>query len=104
MGSAQEPFDFDRPFDIDAAAGDRGDAGEPEPQYYTARHLLEALRALDEKYLDRPLVLIHGKSLHKPNLVQGLIPALTPISRSAVDSKAPSLLTLGELVDPPQPS
>lgn len=97
MGSANGPLDFD------ASSGDRADDGEREPQYYTARHLLDALSALDEKYLDRPLVLIHGKSLHKPNLVQGLLPALTPISRTAVDSKAPSLLTLGELVDPPQP-
>lgn len=68
-----------------------------EEEYYTARHLLEALRNLDDQYLDMPLVLIHGKSLQKPNLVQGLIPAPTPVRRSAVDSKKTSLLTLGLL-------
>jgi len=68
-----------------------------EEEYYTARHLLEALRNLDDQYLDMPLVLIHGKSLQKPNLVQGLLPAPTPVRRSAVDSKKTSLLTLGLL-------
>lgn len=68
-----------------------------EEAYYTARHLLEALRNLDDEFLDMPLVLIHGKSLQKPNLVQGLIPAPTPVRRSAVDSKKTSLLTLGLL-------
>lgn len=68
-----------------------------EEAYYTARHLLEALRNLDDQFLDMPLVLIHGKSLQKPNLVQGLIPAPTPVRRSAVDSKKTSLLTLGLL-------
>jgi hypothetical protein len=48
--------------------------------------------------LDLPLVLIHGKELHKPNLVQGLIPAPIPVNRDVVDSKPPSLLTLGQLV------
>lgn len=72
-----------------------------EEQYYTARHLLEALRNLDDRYLDMPLVLIHGKSLQKPNLVQGLIPAPTPVRRSAVDSKKTSLLTLGLLTGSP---
>jgi hypothetical protein len=67
--------------------------------YYTARHLLEALRHLDESLLDLPLVLVHGKGLQKPNLVQGLVPAPTPILRSTVDAKQPSLLTLGELID-----
>jgi hypothetical protein len=72
---------------------------EGERQYYTARHLLEALQGLDPQYLDLPLVLIHGRELQKPNLVQGLIPAPTPVSRVAVEAKPPSLLTLGELID-----
>jgi hypothetical protein len=72
-------------------------AAAAEEAYYTARHLLEALRNLDDQFLDMPLVLIHGKSLQKPNLVQGLIPAPTPVRRSAVDSKKTSLLTLGLL-------
>jgi hypothetical protein len=75
------------------------DAPDADVPYYTARHLLNALQRLDEQFLDLPLVLIHGKELHKPNLVQGLIPAPTPVSRRAVETKPPSLLTLGELVD-----
>lgn len=73
-----------------------------DEEYYTARHLLEALRNLDDEYLDMPLVLIHGKSLQKPNLVQGLIPAPTPVRHSAVDSKKTSLLTLGLLTGGPR--
>jgi hypothetical protein len=72
---------------------------DDEVKYYTARHLLHALQALDDRFLDLPLVLVHGKELHKPNLVQGLLPAPTPVNRAAVEAKAPSLLTLGELFD-----
>jgi hypothetical protein len=62
--------------------------------YYTARHLLQALQALDDALLDAPLVLIHGKTLDKPNLIHGFLPALTPCDQATVDSKKPSLLTL----------
>ena len=75
------------------------EADDAEVKYYTARHLLHALQTLDERFLDLPLVLVHGKELQKPNLVQGLLPAPTPVNRTAVEAKAPSLLTLGELVD-----
>ena len=75
------------------------DSDEADVKYYTARHLLHALQALDEQFLDLPLVLVHGKGLQKPNLVQGLLPAPTPINRAAVEAKPPSLLTLGALVD-----
>ncbi len=67
--------------------------------YYTARHLLAALQNLKPHLLDMPLVLIHGKSLHKPHLIQGLLPTITPVLREVVEAKPPSLLTLGELVD-----
>src|SRR6516225_7402606 len=46
----------------------------PGIYYYTARHLLQALKNLDEGLLDLPLVLVHGKELDKPNLVSGMIP------------------------------
>ncbi len=72
---------------------------EEERTYYTARHLLQALLQFDDNLLDLPLVLVHGKDLNKPNLVQGLIPMPTPVVRSVVESKQPSLLTLGELVE-----
>jgi hypothetical protein len=65
---------------------------EEEPVYYTARHLLQALNNLDERLLDLPLVLVHGKKLTKPNLVSGIIPS--PI---VVEEKNPSLLALADL-------
>jgi hypothetical protein len=68
-----------------------------EEVYYTARHLLEALKKLDDRLLDYPLLLIHGKELHKPNLVHGFVPAPTPVNQEIVDAKKPSLLTLAEL-------
>jgi hypothetical protein len=68
-----------------------------EKIYYTARHLLQALKNLDENLLDCPLVLIHGKDLHKPNLVDGLIPAPIPVAQTTVDDKKPSLLALADL-------
>jgi len=68
-----------------------------EPVYYTARHLLQALRELDEGLLDLPLVLIHGKDLTKPNLVYGILPAPIPVERTVVDQKKPSLLALADL-------
>lgn len=70
-----------------------------EPVYYTARHLLKALEQLDPALLDLPLVLIHGKELQKPRLIQGLLPTPTPVVREAVEAKQTSLLTLGQLVD-----
>ena len=73
------------------------DFAADEPIYYTARHLLEALQKLDEPLLDCPLVLIHGKQLHKPNLIRGLLPTLTPIDQEAVEAKPPALLTLADL-------
>jgi len=73
------------------------DVGKSEERYYTARHLLEALVALDERLLDLPLVLIHGKDLSKPNLVTGILPAPVPIDRRAATEKKPSLLALAQL-------
>ena len=67
-----------------------------EEVYYTARHLLEALQKLDDHLLDCPLLLIHGKGLHKPNLVHGFVPAPTPVDLEVVEAKKPSLLTLAE--------
>ena len=64
--------------------------------YFTGRHLLRALQALDDALLDAPLVLIHGKGLEKPNLVHGFLPGLTPCDQGAVDAKRPSLLTLAQ--------
>ena len=68
-----------------------------EQVYYTARHLLQALSNLDESLLDRPLVLVHGKELTKPNLVHGLIPAPIPVDQTIVEEKKPSLLALADL-------
>jgi hypothetical protein len=68
-----------------------------EPVYYTARHLLQALNNLDERLLDFPLVLIHGKELTKPNLVSGLIPTPIPVHQGTVEEKKPSLLGLADL-------
>ncbi len=67
--------------------------------YYTARHLLNALQQLDEEFLDLPLILAHGKDLHKPNLVQGFVPAPVAVDRVVVEAKKPSLLMLAELAD-----
>ncbi|QDU93901.1 hypothetical protein [Lignipirellula cremea] len=71
----------------------------PPPVYFTARLLLEALEKMDESMLDLPLLMIHGKNLHKPNLVAGWVPAPTPVLRTAVESKNASLLTIAALVD-----
>ena len=71
---------------------------EEEPVYYTARHLLQALNALEDSLLDRPLVLVHGKDLTKPNLVSGIIPAPIPVDQAAVEAKKPSLLALADLI------
>jgi hypothetical protein len=60
---------------------------------------MEALQQLDEHFLDYPLVLIHGKQLQKPILIAGLLPAPTPVDRQSVESKPPSLLTLGDLTN-----
>ena len=68
-----------------------------EPVYYTARHLLQALSNLDEDLLDLPLVLVHGKDLTKPNLVNGIIPSPIPVERTVVEEKKPSLLALADL-------
>jgi hypothetical protein len=72
-------------------------AKDQEPVYYTARHLLEALKNLDKRHLDLPLVLIHGKRLVKPNLVSGIIPSPVSVNRIAVEKKKPSLLALANL-------
>ena len=71
---------------------------EGEPVHYTARHLLQALNNLDDNLLDRPLVLIHGKDLTKPNLVSGIIPAPIPVDQRLVEGKKPSLLALADLL------
>ena len=68
-----------------------------EPVYYTARHLLRALSNLEDSLLDLPLVLVHGKDLTKPNLVNGLIPTPVPVDRTVVAEKKPSLLALADL-------
>jgi hypothetical protein len=68
-----------------------------EPVYYTVRHLLQALNSLDERLLDLPLVLVHGKELTKPNLVSGILPSPIPVERSVVEAKKPSLLALADL-------
>ena len=68
-----------------------------ETVYYTARHLLEALRRLDDSLLDLPVVLVHGKDLSKPNLVSGIIPTPVPVDRDLVEGKKPSLLALAAL-------
>jgi hypothetical protein len=68
-----------------------------DPVYYTARHLLQALNALEDSLLDRPLVLVHGKELDKPNLVNGIIPTPITVVRKVVEEKKPSLLALADL-------
>jgi hypothetical protein len=68
-----------------------------EQVYYTARHLLQALRNLDENLLDLPLVLVHGKELTKPNLVSGIIPSPIPVDRTVAEEKKPALLGLAKL-------
>ena len=68
-----------------------------EPVYYTARHLLQALNNLEDRLLDLPLVLVHGKELTKPNLVNGIIPSPIPVDRALVEEKKPSLLALADL-------
>jgi hypothetical protein len=68
-----------------------------EPVYYTARHLLQALSHLDERLLDLPLMLVHGKELNKPNLVSGIIPSPVPRGPSSGRGKEPSLLALADL-------
>jgi hypothetical protein len=67
-----------------------------EQVYYTARHLLQALQNLDERLLDYPLVLVHGKELTKPNLVHGMIPSPVPVDQAVVEEKKPSLLALAD--------
>ena len=65
-------------------------------EYYTARHLLDALKSLDDALLDSPLLLVHGKGLEKPNLIHGFVPALMPVDFKVVEAKKPSLLTLAQ--------
>jgi hypothetical protein len=52
---------------------------------------------MEERLLDLPLVLVHGKDLTKPNLVSGMIPSPVPVDRDAVEAKKPSLLALAYL-------
>jgi hypothetical protein len=65
--------------------------------YYTARHLLKVLETLDDRLLDMPLILVHGKDLTKPNLVHGFIPLPTPLDNAVIERKKPSLLTIAEI-------
>ena len=67
------------------------------PVYYTARHLLESLRALDDALLDLPLVLVHGKDLTKTNLVSGFVPSPVSVDRETAEEKKPALLVLADL-------
>ena len=67
------------------------------PVYYTARHLLQALNNLESRFLDLPLVLVHGKELTKPNLVAGIIPVPIAVERIVVENKQPSLLALADV-------
>ena len=71
---------------------------EEEPVYYTGRHLLQALNNLEDSLLDRPMMLVHGKDLTKPNLVSGIIPAPIPVDQTLVEAKKPSLLALADLI------
>ena len=72
---------------------------DSEEIYFTARHLLAMLQGLEESLLDMPLLLVHGRSLDKPNLVHGFVPGTVPVKREAVQAKAPSLLMLAELTE-----
>jgi hypothetical protein len=76
-----------------------GATRDSEDVYFTARHLLAMLQTLDDSLLDMPLLLVHGRSLDKPNLVHGFVPASAPVKREAVQAKAPSLLMFAELTD-----
>jgi hypothetical protein len=68
-----------------------------EPQYFTARHLLQMLQGLDAALLDMPVIFIHGKDLDKPNLVAGFLPSAVPVDKEHVEEKKPSFLSLGHL-------
>jgi hypothetical protein len=68
-----------------------------ESVYFTARHLLQTLNALEDRLLDLPLMLVHGKKLTKPNLVSGVIPTPVPVERDVVEKKKPSLLALADV-------
>jgi hypothetical protein len=74
-------------------------SSDDEKLYFTPRHLLEILKHLDEPLLDMPLVLVHGRGLHKPNLVHGFVAAAVAVDRTTVESKAPSLLMIAQLSD-----
>ena len=76
------------------AAGQAESGSTSDDIYYTARHLLQALQNLDPNLLDSPVLLVHGKDLHKPNMIHGFIPALMPVKLEVVEAKSPSLLTL----------
>ncbi len=67
-----------------------------EPVYYTARHLLQVLNNLDDALLDVPLMLLHGKRLTKPNLVNGIIPSPIPVDQEVVEGKQPALLVFAD--------
>jgi hypothetical protein len=74
-------------------------SSDEEKLYFTPRHLLEILKHLDEALLDMPLVFVHGRDLHKPNLVHGFVPAAVSVNRKTVESKVPSLLMIAQLSD-----
>ena len=73
------------------------DSKSDEEMFYTARHLLEALQGLDESLLDHPLVLVHGKDLHKTHLIHGFVPSPLPVVKTEVEAKKPALLVLASL-------
>lgn len=73
-------------------------AKNEQPIYYTARHLLSALSNLDDSLLDLPLVLLHGKHLTKPNLVNGIIPAPVPVDKTCIEAKEPAILVFAEFL------
>ena len=68
-----------------------------DSQYFTARHLLQMLQALEPSYLDMPVIFIHGKDLDKPNLIAGFLPSAVPVDKDHVEEKKPSFLSLGHL-------
>lgn len=75
------------------------DSNDEEELYFTARHLLNLLKGMDDHRLDLPLILVHGKELHKPNLIHGFLPAPVPVDEKAVQAKAPALLALAQLTE-----
>ena len=78
--------------------GGRSLQGASQNRERLFRHLRQALNNLEDSLLDRPLMLVHGKDLAKPNLVSGIIPAPIPVDQTLVEAKKPSLLALADLI------